>query len=113
MLSQSKLSRTSGVAAISLVLTLNLHSQVKIPDEYKQGGWAIGCQAYTFNRFSVFEAIEKTAETGGKVIEFFPRQKLSKEEPNVMWDHNASAEVIAKVQSTLSQHGLKAVNNGV
>src|SRR5205823_100017 len=113
MLSQSKLSRTSGVAAISLVLTLNLHSQVKIPDEYKQGGFAIGCQAYTFNHFSVFEAIEKTAEAGGKVIEFFPGQKLSREEPTVKWDHNASLETIEKVKNKISEHKLKAVNYGV
>src|SRR5882757_4593012 len=84
-----------------------------IPDEYKTNGWAIGCQAYTFNRFSVFEAIEKTAEAGGKVIEFYPGQKLSKEEPTVKWDHNASDEVFNKVVAKLAEHKLKAVNYGV
>ncbi len=29
-----------------------------IPAEYRIGGFAIGCQAYTFNRFTAFEAIE-------------------------------------------------------
>ena len=38
-----------------------------IPEEFKIGGFALGCQAYTFNRFSVLEAIEKTAQSGGKV----------------------------------------------
>ena len=85
----------------------------KIPDEFKTGGFAIGAQAYTFNRFSVFEAIEKTAAAGGKIIEFFPGQKLSKEEPGVKWDHNSSDEVIAKVKAKLDQHHLKAVNYGV
>ncbi len=85
----------------------------KIPDEYKTGGFFIGCQAYTFNQFTVFEAIEKTADAGGHVIEFYPGQKLSKDEPNVSWDHNASAEVIQKVQDKLAQHHLKAVNYGV
>ncbi len=84
-----------------------------IPEKYKSGGFAIGCQAYTFNRFSVFEAIEKTAEAGGKVIEFYPGQKLSLQEPEVKWDHNASDEVIAKVQAKLKQHGIMAVNYGV
>ncbi|MEA3213361.1 MAG: hypothetical protein QOE70_6418 [Chthoniobacter sp.] len=84
-----------------------------IPDEYKTNGWAIGCQAYTFNRFSVFEAIEKTAAAGGKVIEFYPGQKLSKEQPEVKWDHNASDEVVAKVQAKLAEHKIKAVNYGV
>jgi len=85
----------------------------KIPDEYKTGGFALGCQAYTFNRFSVFEAIEKTAQAGGKVIEFFPGQKLSAEEPNVKWDHNAADDVVEKVKAQLAKYHLKAVNYGV
>lgn len=84
-----------------------------IPDQFKQAGFAIGCQAYSFNRFTLFEAIEKTAETGSRVIEFATGQKLSKEEPNVIWNHNANDEVIAKVQAKLKQHGIKAVNYGV
>ncbi len=84
-----------------------------IPDEFKQNGFAIGAQAYTFNRFTVFEAIEKTAQAGGKVIEFFPGQKLSKEEPQILWKHGASDETIAKVQAKLKEHGIKAVNYGV
>jgi sugar phosphate isomerase/epimerase len=90
-----------------------LHGEVKIPAEYKTGGFFVGCQAYTFNRFSVFEAIEKTELAGGRVIEFYPGQKLSKEEPNVKWDHNAADEVIEKVKAKLAKHKIKAVNYGV
>lgn len=43
-----------------------------IPDDCKTGGFAVGCQAWTFNHYSVMEAIDKTAAAGGKVIEFFP-----------------------------------------
>jgi sugar phosphate isomerase/epimerase len=85
----------------------------KIPDSVKIGGFAVGCQAYTFNRFSVFEAIEKTRQAGGKIIEFYPGQKLSTEEPNVKWDHNASADVIEKVKARLAQEKIHAVNYGV
>ena len=88
--------RHVGIAACALAAVLNVSAE-PIPDSYKQNGFAIGCQAYSFNRFSVFEAIEKTAETGGKVIEFFPGQKLTKDEPNVKWGHTASEEVIARV----------------
>ncbi len=84
-----------------------------IPEECRTGGFAIGCQAYTFNRFTVFEAIEKTAAAGGKVIEFYPGQKLSQAEPGVVWDHNASPETIQKVKDKLAQFHLTAVNYGV
>lgn len=84
-----------------------------IPEEYKTSGFALGCQAYTFNRFSVFEAIEKTAQAGGKVIEFYPGQKLTKEEPNIKWNHDAAEDVIAKVKSKMAEHKIRAVNYGV
>jgi sugar phosphate isomerase/epimerase len=99
--------------AISLAVTSSLRAETRIPEECKVGGFFIGCQAYTFNRFTVFEAIEKTASCGGRVIEFYPGQKLSKEEPNVSWDHNASAETIQKVKDKLAQFKVTAVNYGV
>lgn len=85
----------------------------EIPARYKISGFAMGCQAYTFKEYSLFEAIEKTAEVGGRVIEFFPGQKLSKEEPTIKWDHNASEETIAKVKDKLKEHDILAVNYGV
>ena len=70
------------VAAATLVAAWNLSlNAAPIPNEFKQNGFAIGCQAYSFNRFSVMEAIEKTAEAGGKVIEFFPGQRLTNPRP--------------------------------
>ena len=88
-------------------------SAEKIPDDYKIGSFALGCQAYTFNRFSVFEAIEKTAQAGGRVIEFFPGQKLSADQAEVKWDHNATDDVIEKVKAQLAKYHIKAVNYGV
>ncbi len=96
-----------------LAVPLSLRAANTIPDDCKSGGFAIGCQAYTFNRFTLFEAIDKTVEAGGKVIEFYPGQKLSKEEPDVTWDHNASADTIQKVKDKLAACKIRAVNYGV
>jgi sugar phosphate isomerase/epimerase len=84
-----------------------------IPDTLKINGFAVGCQAYTFNRFSAFEAIEKTAATGAKVIEFYPGQKLSKEEPTIKFDHNASPDVWDKVKAKCKEHGITPIAYGV
>ena len=100
--------------ALATAVLAALHaSAAPIPDDARINGFAIGCQAYSFNRFSVFEAIEKTAETGSKVIEFYPGQKLTKEEPNVKWSHDSSDEVIARVKEKLAKHHVRAVNYGV
>jgi sugar phosphate isomerase/epimerase len=98
---------------LTLLISTLAPAQVKIPDEQRVGGFAIGCQAYTFNRFTVFEAIEKTEQAGGRIIEFFPGQKLSQEEPNVKFDHNSPEEVIQKVKAKLAKHNVTAVNYGV
>jgi len=84
-----------------------------IPEDCKTGGFAIGCQAWTFNHYTVLEAIDKTAAAGGKVIEFYPGQKFSPEHPDWTFDHNASDAMIAEVKARLDQDGIRAVNYGV
>ena len=84
-----------------------------IPEDCKISGFALGCQAYTFNRFTAFEAVEKTALAGGKIIEFYPGQKLSAEQPELKLHHDASDATIAAVKAKLAQHGVRAVNYGV
>jgi sugar phosphate isomerase/epimerase len=84
-----------------------------IPDEAKIGGFAVGCQAWTFNRFSAFEAVEKTALAGGKIIEFYPRQKFSPDQPDLKLDHFATPEMIEQLKAHLARHGVRAVNYGV
>jgi sugar phosphate isomerase/epimerase len=102
-----------GLAAVLIASPARVLSENKIPDEYKTCGFFIGCQAYTFNRFTLMEAIEKTAKAGGKVIELYPGQKLSKEEPTLKCDHHATAETIEKVKAKLKEFKLRAVNYGV
>ena len=84
-----------------------------IPDAYKTGGFAIGCQAWSFNRFTAFEAIQKTAETGGKVIEFFPGQALSPDREDVKMGPDMPEEAIALLKEQLKKYGVKAVAFGV
>lgn len=86
---------------------------ILIPDSHKLSGFAVGCQAWTFNRFTVLEAIEKTAAAGGRVIEFYPGQKFRKDQPAVTFSHNAPAAVVEQVRAKLMEHDLLAVNYGV
>ena len=94
-------------------LTGSLTFATPIPDDCLTGGFAIGCQAWTFNRFSVMEAIQKTAEAGGKVIEFYSGQKFSADKPDLKFDHNATDEMIAAVKAQLKKYNIRAVNYGV
>jgi sugar phosphate isomerase/epimerase len=84
-----------------------------IPEECRIGGFALGCQAWTFREFTVLEAIDKTAAAGGKIIEFFPGQRFSADQPGLKFDHNSSDEMIAAVKARLEKDGVRAVNYGV
>ena len=78
-----------------------------------QEKWQLCMQAYTFNRFSFYEAIDKTKALGLRYIEAYPGQKLSNEKPDVSFDHNASAEVRRQVKQKLAGAGVKLINYGV
>ncbi|MEX2382534.1 MAG: sugar phosphate isomerase/epimerase family protein [Opitutales bacterium] len=84
-----------------------------IPDEYKISGFALGLQSYSFNRFTVMEAIEMTADAGGRVIELYPGQRLSPDQSDVQFNQHASDEVIAQVKAKLEEHDILPVNFGV
>ncbi|HEV8542204.1 MAG TPA: sugar phosphate isomerase/epimerase [Verrucomicrobiae bacterium] len=107
---------TNTIRSVILAATLCSAGRIlalnEIPDDARIGPFAIGCQAYTFNRATAFEAIERTAAAGGKIIEFFPGQKLSPDS-DLKLDHNLSDEGIEKLKAKLKQHNVRAVNYGV
>ncbi|MCA9425523.1 MAG: sugar phosphate isomerase/epimerase [Candidatus Omnitrophica bacterium] len=76
-------------------------------------GWKLGCQAYSFNRFTFFEAIDKVNSLGLKWIEAYPGQKLSPEDPETPFDHNASEEVRDAVKAKLKEADVTLINYGV
>lgn len=80
-------------------------------DAYK--GWHLGVQAWSFNRFSFYEAIDKAGELGLDWIEAYPGQKLSPEKPDAKLHHSMSAELRAEVKQRLAETGIRLVNYGV
>lgn len=80
--------------------------------DYYTNGFLLGCQSWSFNHYTVMEAIEKTAQAGGKTIELYPGQPLSPENRNG-FGPGASDEVIASVKAQLDRYGIKLVAYGV
>ena len=76
-------------------------------------GWHIGCQAYSFNKFTFFEAVDKTASMGLHYIEAYPGQILSADHGDVKMGHDMPAEFYPVVQEKLKQADVKLVNYGV
>ncbi len=75
--------------------------------------WRLCIQAYSFKKFTLFEAIDKTASLGLKCIEVYSKQPLSPEQPDVIFNHTSPPEVRKAVLEKLEQAGVKLVNYGV
>jgi sugar phosphate isomerase/epimerase len=76
-------------------------------------GWRLGTQAYTFRKFTFYEAVDKAASLGLDWIEAYPGQTLSKESPKLQLNHNISDDVRKQVKQKLFDAGVRLVNYGV
>ncbi len=76
-------------------------------------GWRLGCQAYSFNRFTFLEALEKNASLGLRYLEAYPGQTLSKGSPDVKMGHDMSPEAREAVKKRLADLRTKLVCYGV
>lgn len=104
-----KLIQTLALAALALTATLHANP---IPEDLRQDGWFIGAQAYTFKEFTAFEAIAKTKEAGGNMIEFYPGQ-IMKPGSDVKVHHTMSEDAMNELLAECERLGVHAVNYGV
>ncbi len=108
----------AGLLAVSL-LSVSAQAQTDLPEECQIGGFYLGPQAYSFNRFTFFEAVDKAKELGCCVIEAYPGQFLSPEdkdldpEKRVRVSHEAPASVWAQMKIKLERTGIRLVAYGV
>ncbi len=75
--------------------------------------WKLGMQAYSFNRFTFYEAVDKNKALGLRYIEAYPGQRLSSEKPDVRTDHNMSGRDRKLMLQKLREAGVKLMNYGV
>jgi sugar phosphate isomerase/epimerase len=110
--------KTAGAVAAGLGLagrgaSCALAAPAKGAPNAEKLGWRLGCQAYTFNHYSFFEAVDKTASLGLRYIEMYPGQKMSNEKPDVRVGDGMGADARKDVKKKLADSGVKLVNYGV
>ncbi|HUW19670.1 MAG TPA: family 16 glycoside hydrolase [Sedimentisphaerales bacterium] len=110
--------RTVLVMLITGVLVGSLAAAEGLPlkghpatDAYE--GWRLGTQAYTFRKFTFYEAVDKTASLGLNWIEAYPGQNLSADRPDVKLNHEMPAGIRKEVKQKLAEAGVKLVTYGV
>ena len=96
----------------SLAVLAVVSSRAELPASTKVGEFHAGAQAYTFKSYTLMEALDKIAATGGKTVEFFPGHKLSKDQ-DVKFDHNSTPEQRQMVKDKLKALSLTPYGYGV
>jgi len=76
-------------------------------------GWRLGCQAYSFNRYSLKEAVDKNRSLGLRYLEAYPGQRLSDEVPGEKMDESLAPWLRTEVKHRMEDQGVKVVNYGV
>ena len=79
----------------------------------KNPQWRLGCQAYTFRLFTLFEAIDKVASLGLKYIEGFPTKKLTPDDPEARFVHHAPRDVWDATKAKLTASGVTMSSYGM
>lgn len=82
-------------------------------EKAEKAGWKLGIQSYTFHKFTLEEAFDKTRELGINYIEIFPGHKLSKEWEDAVFGINMTPEQKKWVKELAKSKGIKIIATGV
>jgi len=107
-----------GIILLTTLIVSSCSTDQELPVTYHPttdayDGWQLGVQAWTFNRFTFYEAVDKVASIGLDWIEAYPGQKLSKENPEARLHHNMGSELQSEALQKLKDSGISLVNYGV
>ena len=97
-----------GIMAQEKISPISSHPSTDLVDD-----WHLAMQFWTFNKFSFFEAIDKTSELGLSWIEAYPGQQIFAENKDLVFDENLPLEYREQIKSKLKKSGLRLINYGV
>lgn len=78
-----------------------------------EAGFSIAVQCWSFNKFTLFQAIEMAAATGAGSVELYPGQPLGGDHGDAKLGPELPADKLRAVLDHLRKHGLVATNYGV
>lgn len=100
------------LAILVITILLSADQSAKAQNPEVKLGWHLGAQAYTFNRFTFFEAIDKIDSCGLRFVEAFPGQTVGGGIEGKM-DYHMDAAKREQILKKLKQKNIKMVAYGV
>jgi len=100
------------ILAVSLISMATAECPKTHPKTDVYRGWKLGVQTWSFRKFTLFEAIDKTRSLGLDAIQAFPGQQISKE-IDVQFGHGLTAKQRQQVKAKLQETNMSIVAFGV
>jgi len=107
MRKQVRLVSMMGLVILAASITMSYGQQPE-----KKLGWTLSAQTYTFNRFTFFEAVDKTLQAGLNTVEAYPGQALGGGMEGTM-DYKMDAAKRKAILRALKKKKVKLVAFGV
>lgn len=79
----------------------------------EQAGWDLSVQSFTFHKFNLMEALDKTRELGVKYIEVYPGHKLGGKWGDKVFDFNLDEQTQKELREIAEEKGVRIVGSGV
>ncbi|MDR1223648.1 MAG: sugar phosphate isomerase/epimerase [Tannerella sp.] len=99
----------SAVIALSVLSCFQLQAQSKA----EKNGWRLGMQSYTFHKFPLTEALDKTQELGIKYIEVYPGHRLGGKWGDRVFGYTMDGQTRKEIRELAKSKGITIVGSGV
>lgn len=82
-------------------------------EKAEKQGWRLGMQSYSFHKFTLMEALDKTQELGVKYIEVFPGHKLGGKWGDQVFGPQLDEQTRKELKDLAASKGIQIVSTGV
>jgi sugar phosphate isomerase/epimerase len=86
---------------------------VQAQKKAEKQGWRLGMQSYSFHKFPLTEALDKTQQLGLKYIEVFPGHKLGGKWGDQVFGPAMDAATRKEIKDLAASKGIRIVSTGV
>ncbi|MGV8095912.1 MAG: sugar phosphate isomerase/epimerase family protein [Mangrovibacterium sp.] len=97
----------------SVLLVALLTGLLTAQTKAEKNDWRLAVQSYTFHRFTLVEALDKTHELGIRYIEIYPGHRIGGKWGDQMFDFNIDAQTRKELKELAASKGIKIVATGV
>lgn len=101
------------IQQLYFILLCSIVLPVQAQTKAEANGWKLAIQSYSFHRFTLMEALDKTQELGIKYIEIYPGHKLGGKFGDKVFDIHLDETTQEELKTIAASKGIQIIAMGV